>query len=161
MIFAKCVFLLDNYLYVQSRIPGLNWSCPNLSCMASSSMQHIFSAGGDSTGAILKCSEVVQPQVLQVRSQQVNLFRLNYHQLPCLTHVRCIAFLNSYVLLAISLQKEFNSQVHPKRSNIFKNGLPMTQCIPKASHIFQPCQALLDLLEDSKALQPVHSILPS
>lgn len=36
--------------------------------------------------------------------------------------------------------------------------LPMTQRIPKASHIFPPCQGAL---EDLKALQPVHSILPS
>jgi hypothetical protein len=59
------VFLLGNYLY------GLNWSCPNLSCMVVQQFNaaHLSASICRNSGAVLKCYEAHQPHVLHARSQ--------------------------------------------------------------------------------------------
>lgn len=66
------VFLLGNYLY------GLNWSCPNLSCMVVQQFNaaHLSASICRNSGAVLKCYEAHQPQVFQARSQNCSWKRV-------------------------------------------------------------------------------------
>ena len=132
---AKChVFLLGNYLY------GLNWSCPNLSCMVVQQFNaaHLSANICRNSGAVLKCYEAHQPPSVS-------------SPLPELLVEEGWA--------SHASNKSTFSDISPwGPAQLSLTSLPMTQRIPKASHIFPPCQGVL---EDLKALQPVHSILPS